>query len=127
MGGQFCNKLQVLEMTAENVFSWTIKADLPEERWDAASAVHEGRLYVMGGDMEEVANVVIIYDPVNDTWVAGPDADDFGPWPRATILDGKIHLVTRGAVLEHREGAWVEVAQRYSNTYYHTSASLLLG
>merc|ERR1712185_53220 len=38
MGGVECNKLQVLEMSEENEFTWTVKADLPLKRWSAASA-----------------------------------------------------------------------------------------
>ena len=47
----------------------------------------------------------------------------------ATIFDGQIHLVTRGAVLEHSEGAWAEVADRPGDTRTldHACASLLLG
>ena len=39
MGGVECNKLQVLEMSEENEVSWTVKADLPSRRFDAASVV----------------------------------------------------------------------------------------
>ena len=45
----------------------------------------------------------------------------------ATIFDGQILLVTRGAVLEHSEGAWAEVVERQGATSDLTCASLLLG
>ena len=99
MGGRGCNKLQVLEMSEEIEFSWTVKADLPAARRLAASVVHEGKLWLMGGLIDQEATElttedVAIYDPENDTWAAGP------PLPRAvirghaTVLDGEIHFVS---------------------------------
>ena len=134
MGGRNCDKLQVLEMSEEREFAWTVKADLPAERYAAASAAHEGTLRLMGGYVggdPEPSTSVILYDPANDAWAAGPDLPDPGGYGgcSATIFDGQIHLVTRGAVLEHSEGAWAEVADRPGDTRTldHACASLLLG
>ena len=134
MGGRNCDKLQVLEMSEEREFAWTVKADLPAERYAAASAAHEGTLRLMGGYVggdPEPSTSVILYDPADDAWAAGPDLPDPGGYGgcSATIFDGQIHLVTRGAVLEHSEGAWAEVADRPGDTRTldHACASLLLG
>ena len=77
MGGMGSNKLQVLEMTEENGFSWSCKADLPAERYGAASVIHDGQLWLLGGRIEdqelgyvETASV-LIYD-MNGGWVTGP-------------------------------------------------------
>ena len=68
MGGVNSNKPQVL-MTEENGLSWSCKADLPAKRHDAASTVHEGEIWVVGGMLrrnapyvEETASVIITYD-----------------------------------------------------------------
>ena len=73
MGGVDCNKLQVLEMSEENGFAWTVKADLPASRHSAASVVHEGRLWLIGGEIDDEPTAsVIIYDIASDSWAVGP-------------------------------------------------------
>ena len=119
MGGRVYDKLQVLEMSEENGFSWTVKAELPAARFDASSTVAGGRLWLMGGysEDEEPFRDVIIYDTATDTWAAGPAL----PWPdvdspkatHAAELNGELHWYHDRtyryvpAVL-HRDGAWVE-------------------
>ena len=65
-GGYDCGKLQVWDGTA-----WTLKADLPAARFGAASAVHDGKVMVIGGAVnnQETASV-IVYNPESDTWAA---------------------------------------------------------
>ena len=71
MGGYDSNKLQVLEMTEENGLSWSRKADLPAERCGAASCMHEGKIWVMGGLVNFQSSAsVSIYDAEGDTWEA---------------------------------------------------------
>ena len=73
IGGANSNRLQVLEMTEENGLSWSRKADLPADRCGAASVVHEGKIWVMGGEMDgEATASVCVYDPSDDTWAAAP-------------------------------------------------------
>ena len=74
MGGIFCNKLQVLEMSEENEFVWTVKADLPDVRHGAASAVVNGKVWLIGGEDQDIESTdsVFIYDPEGDTWTTGP-------------------------------------------------------
>ena len=80
IGGYLSNKLQVLEMTEENGLSWSCKADLPDERCHAASVVHEGKIWVMGGLVNSQPSAsVSIYDPEADVWEAAP------PLPRPCI------------------------------------------
>ena len=73
LGGLRSNKLQVLEMTEENGFAWTVKADLPAARWAMASVVHERKIMVMGGKMDgqpsgTYSASVVVYDPEEDAW-----------------------------------------------------------
>ena len=79
MGGRRCNKLQVLEMSEENGFSWTVKADLPAARGQQPRLV-DSKLWLMGGLATGGAiwqTHVTVYDPANDTWATGT------PLPRA--------------------------------------------
>ena len=111
MGGVHCDKLQVLEMSGENGFFWTVKAELPDVRHSSASAVVQGRLWHIGGVDETDTGTVslFIYDPGDDSWATGPPLPRVVEFPRAATHDGEVHLIGRdGALHVHRDGAWVE-------------------
>ena len=83
VGGVHCDKLQVLEMSEGNQFSWTVKANLHVSRYDAASTVLDGKIWLMGGyfnvvddeddeDEIECSDSVVIYDPDLESWAEGP-------------------------------------------------------
>ena len=95
-------------MSEENEFTWTVKADLPDERYGAASAVYEGRVWLMGGQRTSV----VIYDPSNDTWTQGPELPQaIYSSPMADVsADGEIHLYAREVHLVLRHGVWTEAA-----------------
>ena len=97
IGGRHNNKLQVLEMTAETGLYWSRKwfrkADLPANRAAAASVVHEGRIWVMGGEVgeeNEPSASVITYDPVTDEWEMGPPLPSPQIGCTAVTIDGGI-------------------------------------
>ena len=141
MGGRGRNKLQVLEMSEENEFSWTVKGDLPwanpyVERKSAASAVVDGKVWLMGGLVTEDEGIeqvptasVSIYDPSLDSWAAGP------PLPRAVEAcgaaahGGEIHVIFGGGAFVYRDGAWgaSPSAPGCEVRYMGTSSSMVLG
>ena len=123
MGGMGCNKVQVLEMSEENEFAWTVKADLPTERFRAASAVADGKIWLIGGrildeddeddeddeedEEENGSETVSIYDPANDTWAEGPALPEKVENGTATTFDGRIYLLAAaGGEFVYTEGAW---------------------
>ena len=127
IGGEGSNKLQVLEMTEENGLSWSRKADLPANRYNAASVVHEDRIWVMGGDVgNQPSASVITYDAEADAWETGPPL----PLPcdgcRATQVDGSIFLHHRDGLHQFREAAWSAVAGDWTGRY-PVWGSVLLG
>ena len=67
-GGVGCDKLQMWDGTA-----WTLKADLPAARFNAASVAVDGKMWVIGGFVpgEGRTASVIIYDPETDSWTTG--------------------------------------------------------
>ena len=112
MGGYRCNKLQVLEMSEENGFLWTVKADLPAARWNAASAVVDRKLWLMGGctaDERGRSNSVIIYSIASDSWAAGPALPRQMKDRRASIHDGQLYLFPD---LMYDGTGWVERGER---------------
>ena len=130
MGGG--DMLQVLEMSEENGPSWIVKADLPAARWGAASAVVDGKVWLIGGEDQdrESTDSVFIYDPEVDTWTTGPPLPFTVQSGCATMHNGELHLIHRnwrdaGFVSIYRGGAWLAEHEVDENS--RVCQSLLLG
>ena len=112
MGGFQCNKLQVLDMSEENEVSWTVKADLPAERFNAASVAHEGKLWLIGGcnSSETMNNSVLIYDIDADSWGTGPALPEYACDLCATKLNDEVYITgvraDLGATWIYRNAMW---------------------
>ena len=85
---------------------------MPAERYDAASAVHEGKMMVIGGfvggNHERTASV-ILYDPHTDTWADGPPLPSPRSGCRAVKHAGAIVLIGDGPPLRFKDGRWLEL------------------
>ena len=96
MGGEESDKVQVLEMTEENEFTWSVKAALPGgARQLASSACFEDKLWLLGGYDEHGAPTtsVLLYDVQSDSWATGPALPKpVGCCAAATVSDGKVHV-----------------------------------
>jgi N-acetylneuraminic acid mutarotase/uncharacterized glyoxalase superfamily protein PhnB len=58
---------------------WVKKADMPDDAWGAATATANGELEVMGGAINngaDVTNQGFAYDPISDTWSVLPDSNN---------------------------------------------------
>ncbi len=103
-GGLGCDKLQMWDGTA-----WTLKADLPAVRWNAASVAVDGKMWVIAGRVRGEGDTasVIIYNPETDSWTPGVPLPSPRLGCRATVEHtGIIFLVGDGPPLRFREGAW---------------------
>ena len=120
--GAACKKLQVLEVSEENGFSWTVKADLPHRCWDAASAVLDGKLWLLGGRARRPGRsgittaTVFIYHIENNTWAPGPELPRAITECRAAVFDGELHVAGRNNENDemgfcYRGKRWVQVPQ----------------
>ena len=104
------------------------------ERRDAASVVHEGKIWVMGGYREADADPVIIYDPETDAWGTGPQPA-FREWASrctAVTIEGSIYLFDaehprNGFVYSNAAWEVVEVVLGDVVSEHSVCASLLLG
>ena len=128
MGGIGCNKLRVLEMSEENGFTWTVKAEMPAARYDAASVAHEGKIWLIGGKIDyEPSSSVLIYDIEANSWGTGPALPGAAFMPRATTLDGEIYITSHdGGSWIYRNAAWV-AGPEIANCTAPAFACLLLG
>ena len=113
MGGMGCDKLQVLQWSEENGFSWSVKAGLPNawrRRTSAASVLHEGEIWVIGGSDHSIpTSSVVIYDIEAESWATGPVLPRAASGPRATTLNDEVHVISQHGCWVRRNAAWVEV------------------
>ena len=87
---------------------WTLKAPMPAERTGAASVVHEGKMMVIGGEVNHQRSTsVIVYDPQTDTWADGPPLPEPRCGCQAVLHAGAVILVGHGPPLRFKDGAWV--------------------
>jgi hypothetical protein len=138
------DKLQVLEMSEEGGFRWTVKAELPAARWAAGSCVREGKLWVVGGRVALPTGAygstatVLTYDFQNDTWATGPALPYALSHCYATTHDGEMCVtglddrvvgMSTETTFCCRDDAWVELVRPEENLRREmgTSQSLLLG
>ena len=69
------------------------RQEMPTGREHLAVVAAEGKLYVLGGRIQQSANlsIVEIYDPQTDTWTRGPDMPVPTSGFTAAYLDRRIH------------------------------------
>jgi N-acetylneuraminic acid mutarotase len=91
--------------------TWTQASDMPRPRSGHSASVVDGKIYIIGGqgeemlklwqegkidtdEMEEFFSIVYVYDPATDTWTTAAD-----PLPTAragltaAVVDGKIYAI----------------------------------
>jgi N-acetylneuraminic acid mutarotase len=75
--------------------TWTQKADMPTARYCAASAVVDGKIYVIGGAPVPcgITTVVEEYDPAADTWTRRADMPTARQGVVAAAVDGIIYAI----------------------------------
>ena len=116
IGGAGCNKLQVLEWSEENGFAWTFKAELPAARYGAASVLHHGKIWLIGGRVDHTpSSSVLIYDIDADSWGTGPALPGTAAGAHAVALAGEIYVsydMDTAATWVYRNAAWVDAVDR---------------
>jgi N-acetylneuraminic acid mutarotase len=81
-------------------YPWTDKPVDPIPRDYAASAVLDGKVYVMGGQRTDsgttpgpVTNLVEVYDPASDTWSTAPPLPTARMGLVAAVINGRIYAI----------------------------------
>jgi N-acetylneuraminic acid mutarotase len=75
---------------------WTNLAKLPQPQCEAATAVLDGKIYVLGGwtsNSNNTWDAVQIYDPTLDKWSAGPRMPVAVNHAGAAVAGGKLYVV----------------------------------
>jgi hypothetical protein len=101
--GEFHGTLETCDLAAENPEWKTVPT--PFKRRALSAAVHEGKLYVLGGMEESGAptTAVAVYDPASGVWSEGPSfhgvgLEGFGS--TAYVVGGKLTLVTLSGAIQ---------------------------
>jgi serine/threonine-protein kinase PknK len=102
--------------------TWQTRAPAPTARQEVASAVADGRVWVIGGLTAAGASAVVeSYDPATDRWAPGPPLPVALHHPAATTFRGEIVVLggfgaaaglydrPSDRVLALRAGAWVDL------------------
>jgi RNA polymerase sigma factor (sigma-70 family) len=73
---------------------WIKRADMPIGVEEFASAVVNGKIYVIAGVSDDVQFVptVFEYNPVTDTWTEKADFPDLVTYINAAVVDGKVYV-----------------------------------
>ena len=114
---------------------WTRKADMPTARTGFATSVVNGKVFVIGGNIQlkrgEFGDLSVskveMYDPKTDTWERKSDMPTARSGVSVSVVDGKIYAiggsktetiqVTRGSSFENEELATVEMYDPVTDTW----------
>src|SRR5262245_23165251 len=72
--------------------AWTVRAALPTPRAEVASAVLDGRIYIVAGVVAsgDPSSVVEVYDPATDRWQRRANLPDVRDHAMAAVFGGKV-------------------------------------
>lgn len=117
-GNQWLQSMLALDLKASRPV-WK-QVEQPFARRALIVAVHDEKIYVMGGmdDLDEITRRVDIFDPATQTWSRGPDllgeARHAGFASAACVVDGRLYLSVAGGEmmrLTSSGDAWEKVAR----------------
>jgi len=98
-GGAFRYK-KTVEMYNTATDTWTKKRDMPMLRHAFATAVVNGKIYVIGGRIHNnklgagaATGLVEVYDPLTNRWEKGADMPTERGATDAVVVDGKIYVI----------------------------------
>ena len=90
---------------------WQVISELPTQRTEFATAVVDGKIYLIGGTLFENdrngpfgVSLVEVYDPQTNTWQRLTDMPTVRSEPSAAVVDGKIYVLA-GYIGEDNQGA----------------------
>ena len=91
---------RIVEMYDTRTDTWIKKRDMPNLRMDFTTAVVDGKIYVIGGRVEEIpfkpmpTDLVEVYDPLINKWEKRTDMPTARAETDAVVVDGKIYVLS---------------------------------
>jgi N-acetylneuraminic acid mutarotase len=109
--------------------SWVFKASMPTARSGFAIAVYQGKIYCIGGHLENSSKTGVneVYDPETDTWETKASMPTARWLLQANVVNGKIYLVsgsgggTVNEVYDPATDSWTTKASIPTEAYYAAS------
>ena len=87
--------INISKLAAEG--NWTQKADMPTARSLFSTAVVDGKIYVIGGEVDKIGEMSIAkverYDPKTDTWEPKADMPTARVNGTTAVVDEKIYVI----------------------------------
>ena len=90
---------KIVEMYDTRTDTWVKRRDMPSLRMDFTTAVVDGKIYVMGGRVEDepfnpmATNLVEVYDPLTNKWEKRADMPTARGMTDAVVVDGRIYVL----------------------------------
>ena len=90
---------KIVEMYDTQTDTWVKRRDMPSLRMDFTTAVIDGKIYVMGGRVEDepfnpmATNLVEVYDPLTNKWEKRANMPTARGMTDAVVVDGKIYVL----------------------------------
>jgi N-acetylneuraminic acid mutarotase len=83
---------------APGTATWSSRAPLPTPRSEVASAVLDGKIYIVGGFVAsgQSSNIVEVYDPATDRWERKAPLPEARDHAMAAAFDRKLHIFGGG-------------------------------
>ena len=90
---------KIIEMYNTHTDTWVKKPDMPTLRTSFATAVVDGKIYLIGGRVKDkrgeevITGLVEVYDPLTDRWDKRTDMPTVRSGMDAVVVEGKIYVI----------------------------------
>lgn len=91
----FSDYVQSVEEYDPQTDTWTKKSSLPSPRWGLSCSVVDGRIYAVGGCMDNKGlSTVEVYDPATNTWTTKTSMPTARFAHFTSVVNGKIYAIS---------------------------------
>ena len=104
--------------------TWVKKRDMPTLRRSFGTAVVDGKIYIIGGNVHNKqlgkqvsTGLVEVYDPLTERWEPRADMPTKRGWINVAVVDGKIYVIGGYILLEQGLGLAVDRFSRRIEEY----------
>ncbi len=115
---------KTIEVYDTRTDTWIKKRDMPTLRRSFGTAVVDGKIYIIGGNVHNKqlgkqvsTGLVEVYDPLTERWERGADMPTKRGWLNVAVVDGKIYVLGGYILLEHGLGLDVDRFSRRIEEY----------
>ena len=115
---------KTIEVYDTRTDTWIKKRDMPTLRRSFGTAVVDGKIYIIGGNVHNKqlgkqvsTGLVEVYDPLTERWEPRADMPTKRGWINVAVVDGKIYVIGGYILLEQGLGLDVDRFSRRIEEY----------